>query len=63
MSKPSVLLIFRGAKKICNALPGTYFLSVVQAHGIKHGNIWGSNYLGEGGSIAMIMQQPPLVGI
>jgi len=49
--------------KIYNALPGTYFLSVVQAHGNKDGNIWGSNYLGEGGSIVTLQQQlTPLLG-
>lgn len=43
------------------ALPGSYFLSDVQAHGLKDGNLNGAGYLVEGGQLNLIQQTPPLI--
>lgn len=41
---------------IYGAAPGSFFLSDVQAHGLKDGNLWGAGYLVEGGQLNLIHQ-------
>jgi len=42
---------------IYGGAPGSFFLANIQAHSISGGNLWGSNYLVEGGQILLIEQQ------